>query len=452
MDKQFLVRWMNKFLWLADVLILICVFIFVNISAFGGAQFPNVSSLDDPIWRLLPALGLIVIFMIVSLFARGLLGEFWRTFYKNYWLIMFLLFSLISILWSVYFPATLYELSLLFFSSLAAAYFSIRYRISGSISLLTGVAAVCIFISYSFVFFTSGGIMQNPPFTGSWCGLFWHRNHTGSLMAFFSMIFLTRSLMEENLSGVVRLFFATLYLLAVWHVFGSRSAAGILIFITLNAGVAIFYYWVKRRDQLVSKHYYAFFTIAVIGFVVFVTNLEFFFGLLGRTAQMTGRTPLWNDLLLNFYSAKPWVGYGFGALWMQENFRLLMQSRHGWLYPVYFADNGFLDILLNLGVVGLVLFLGILVAAFRRSIRALRRNGSWEDILLFLILCYVVLANLAYSFLFEVDYFVWMIFLVFSFLVKAMENRLPEGGYIPDIPGKQDEQTPSIEPPQNNKA
>lgn len=429
--KQFYAQLINTFLWIGDALILVCVFLFVNLSAFLGEQFPDVALFDGQAWWVVKASGLVVILMLVNLFVRRDLKVFARAWLQNYWLVLFLFFSLASLLWTVYLPATLYEISLLFFSSFAAAYFAIRYRLSGSINHITGLAAFCVLTSLYIVFFTNGGIMQNEPFVGSWNGMFWHRNHTGSLMAFFSMIFLVRLLMDRGVSAINRLVFGMFYLLAAWHVFGSRSAAGILIYVLLNMGVAIIYFWLNWRDKLTPKHYYSFITVAATGIIVFITNLGFFFGLLGRTANMTGRTPLWRDLFLNFYLKKPLLGYGYGALWMQESFRLLMQSRHGWKYPVYFADNGFLDILLNLGGVGLGLFLAMFFTALARGARKVRMTGSWKYIFLLLVLLYVALGNLAYSFLLEVDYFVWMLLLIVVFLLRMTEAEAlqPNGGF-----------------------
>jgi O-antigen ligase len=172
-------------------------------------------------------------------------------------------------------------------------------------------------------------------------------------------------------------------------------------------------------------HYYAFIGLVVVGLILFSFNPGFFFGLVGRTSNLTGRIPLWQDLFSNFYMTKPWLGYGYGALWMQESFRVLMQTRHNWPYPVYFADNGFFDILLNLGVFGLGLFLAMYFKAVNGCIRAIIASPSWEYFFLFFLLLYATLGNLAYSFLLEVDQFVWMLLVLAVFLLnnRRMEDR-----------------------------
>jgi len=431
MENKLFARVVDSLLYMGDILILFFVFIFVNISAlnipgFMGNQFPDVALFGGDAWKIAPGCGLVVILMIAMLFIKGELKSFARAWLQNYLLIFFLLFSLVSLLWTVYLPATLYELMLLFFSTIAGSYLAIRYRLSGSVKLMTGIAAFCVLASLYLVFFTDYGVMQNKLFVGSWHGLFWHRNHTGSLMAFFNMIFLVRLLMDGELSVKGRRACGALYLLTALHVFGSRSATGILIYIFLNMASITLYIWTKWREKLTPKHYYSFVLIVAAGFTVFITNLGFFFGLLGRTANMTGRTPLWEDLFFNFYLKKPFLGYGYGALWMQESFRVLMQTRHGWFYPVYFADNGFFDILLNLGIVGLVLFMIMLLITIFRNVQKIRLTHSWRYIFTFLVLFYIIISNLTYSFLLEVDHFVWMWLIVVVFLLQMQEREVSQ--------------------------
>jgi exopolysaccharide production protein ExoQ len=418
MGKIFYNRLVDVLAWAGDAIVFFCGFVIVNISAFPGVQFPDVSSFDKDAWWILPASSVLIILMIVLLLAAGSLKDFGRMWLQTPWVLFFLAFAVLSIIWTVYLPATLYELNLLIFSTFLAAYIAIRRGVSGSINLLTGVAMFCIVASFYVVFFTQGGVMKNRPFIGSWNGMFWHRNHTGSLMAFFSMIFLVRVLMDKGASILIKWIYGCFYILSVVHVFGSKSAAGILIYFSLNLTSFVFYVWLRIREKLGIKHYTIFWILVFLGFAVFLINADFFFGLLGRNSTLTGRVPLWKDLFSNFYLTKPFFGYGYGALWMQESFRTLMQTRHGWTYQVYFADNGFFDILLNLGIAGLSLFLIAYLRAFYNSIRTMLISYSWQYIFLFTVLLYGILANIAYSFLLEVDQFVWMWILVVIFLLR----------------------------------
>ena len=137
---------------------------------------------------------------------------------------------------------------------------------------------------------------------------------------------------------------------------------------------------------------------------------------------MTGRVPLWQDLFQNFYLQAPVFGYGYGALWMQKSFRILMQIRHNWGNQVYFADNGFFDILLNTGLVGLLLFMFSYLSYGLRSFRQAIRIKSWLYFFPLLTFLYILIGNLTYSFLLEVDQFVWMIFIIMAFITTETKQ------------------------------
>jgi O-antigen ligase len=144
---------------------------------------------------------------------------------------------------------------------------------------------------------------------------------------------------------------------------------------------------------------------------------------------MTGRIPLWQDLLSNIWTQKPWLGYGYGALWMQESFRYLMMERQGWtLFPVFFADNGFLDILLNLGLAGFIPFAIMFVSRWFQSMYYAISSKQRSVFFLPLTFTYVFVGNLAYSFLLEVDQFVWTILIIAVFLTSQfrLPGRLPQ--------------------------
>jgi O-antigen ligase len=90
--------------------------------------------------------------------------------------------------------------------------------------------------------------------------------------------------------------------------------------------------------------------------------------LLGRESEspesLTGRIPLWNFLIANYTDVQPLLGYGFQGFWTPGHV-LRVSASQDWL--IMHGHSGYLDLLLDLGYVGLALMLAILVAAARRS-------------------------------------------------------------------------------------
>jgi O-antigen ligase len=85
---------------------------------------------------------------------------------------------------------------------------------------------------------------------------------------------------------------------------------------------------------------------------------------LGRDSTLTGRTALWNQL--GRMIVEPWLGAGFESFWLGERVEKLW--RIYWWHPRQ-AHNGYFEIFLNLGWVGLAM-LGMVIISGYRNINA----------------------------------------------------------------------------------
>ncbi|HSJ89480.1 MAG TPA: hypothetical protein VK909_19875 [Anaerolineales bacterium] len=220
-------------------------------------QFPEVDNYsDNEGWYLVTA-ALTLLLMWLLLREHHLLAGYIGIWKNNLPLILFLLYTLFTLLWTVYIPATLYKWMWLLFSSLAGAYIAVRYGRRGTLTVLTWAGAICTILSILVVaYFPFVGIMQNKVFFGSWTGIFWHRNHTGNIFAFFNMIFLLRFLLDQQATKIHRIVFVLLYLLSAAMVFGSHSATGVFVFLFLHLATGLAFIWLKLHERFQPWHYY----------------------------------------------------------------------------------------------------------------------------------------------------------------------------------------------------
>lgn len=408
---------------LVEISLLFAAFFLTNSSAFATiGQFPNFYEKSDPAWLVV---GLCILFGLLTLLVvRHKSNELKLLVLlkKHFPLYLYILFCLISLTWSVFPLASVYELVLLLFSTLMGLYIAIRYKQKPILEIILFFAFFSVVISYILILiFPSIGRLENPVFLGAWRGLFWHRNHLGSLMALFSSLFILNASMERDhfarfLLNIV------LFVLSAILVFGSRSATGILIFFVLIGVLLIAFLWQKNHDRFKLKHYITIGVCFIVILVFVLINLDFVFGLVNRDTTMTGRIPLWNDILSNHWLQKPIIGYGFGVFWNQESVRIMLQEQHNWRYPVWFGDNGFLDILLNTGIIGLTLFLTFYIISVIRSIKVFYFIPNQMTLYPLLIIIYIFFANISYSFLLEVDQFVWMLLIIAATLSLRMQE------------------------------
>jgi O-antigen ligase len=112
------------------------------------------------------------------------------------------------------------------------------------------------------------------------------------------------------------------------------------------------------------------------GAVFLFTALEPFFGfyaniihLLGRNLTLTGRTELWPAVLK--LQDNPILGMGFESFWLGKRLDMLWKQ-FPWR-PLQ-AHNGYIDVYLNLGAIGIALVIGQFVGTFQKIQRELVRR------------------------------------------------------------------------------
>jgi len=86
------------------------------------------------------------------------------------------------------------------------------------------------------------------------------------------------------------------------------------------------------------------------------------------------------------------------------------------------GDNGFLDVLLNTGILGLALFLLVYLQMWGRSLRYMSFKRNLLSLFVPLFMLYTLLANLNYSLFMETDVFVCLLIITLM-VIMAGETR-----------------------------
>jgi exopolysaccharide production protein ExoQ len=107
------------------------------------------------------------------------------------------------------------------------------------------------------------------------------------------------------------------------------------------------------------------------------------------TMTLTGRIPLW-EALLSEVGQHPWMGAGFAAFWSPENLYRIEQLVG---FSATSAHNGYMEELLNTGLVGLAILLTLFVHTMAVVLRKARRGDPFGW-LAFLFLIFYLLLNL----------------------------------------------------------
>ena len=92
---------------------------------------------------------------------------------------------------------------------------------------------------------------------------------------------------------------------------------------------------------------------------------------IGKDATLTGRVPLWKQLLDVIRANHPLIGYGYGHFWYDKEALDLIHvgfSKSSFMNQITTgAHNSLIEMWINTGLIGLLSYFAMLIAAFSRS-------------------------------------------------------------------------------------
>jgi hypothetical protein len=379
--------------------------------------YPDTSELLGPAWIQ------IVVWFGISIAILGLIRHRklvydWQMSWRRNWLVgVFVCYAMFSVIWSTNPMLTFYRSLDLLFATLAGAYIGIRYRPTGLMSILFWFGAVMFTLSIAIVYYAPPtGVMSWSPFFGAWRGVYWNRNHLATLAALVGGILVCRIVAGYKTRNNLIVFDGLIYAVAWVVLWYAKSATGFLLAIILHGCILAFLLWTKYSGKIDKRIYNLMRLLVVVTLIVALVNINFILGLFGRDITLTGRVGLWAFLVREVIPAHPWFGHGFGVLWASESFRVYVQQNIGWGDQPLIGDNGFLDITLHLGVLGLGLLLLILVKAVKSAWGQAISTRSIEGFVPLLILVYALIANIPFSLFAETEVFIWMLVVTVCFM------------------------------------
>jgi O-antigen ligase len=127
--------------------------------------------------------------------------------------------------------------------------------------------------------------------------------------------------------------------------------------------------------------------MVIISLVIFLGGTASVVHTLGRNSTLTGRTDIWAAVIP--MAPNPLLGAGFESFWLNPR----VTQRLGELMPglpLNEAHNGFIEVYLELGWVGVVLITWIMLDGYRRSVKAFRREPLLGGLLVAYILCAMI--------------------------------------------------------------
>jgi len=352
----------------------------------------------------------------------------------NMWVIAILVYSLISMLWSD-FPEVLFKRWVKLFGSIVMSLIVLTEPapVEAISTLLRRCLLIHIPLDIVLVkYFRNIGVGWDDMGIEMWTGLTKHKNVLGQVCMVGGLYFIWDSVKKL---GKRRCLVNIFYLAMIGYLMngpgGSRSITAILV---LFIGLLIFFglRFAPRDKDLLNR----FLIKGAIALIFVMASIQFGFSAFtgdrslvdvtlkasGKDTTLTGRTELWEDILV-YASRNPVQGVGYGSFWIGDQANNLWE-RHYWKPKQ--GHNGYIDVYVELGMIGLVLMGGLLVSVFVNVRDAITRDFEFGRFQMALFVM-VVIHNFAESSFLRGDNDVW-----FIFLLVAMNMGFPASEGVPE--------------------
>lgn len=327
----------------------------------------------------------IYIFLFISYFSVTVLwGQ--NIYYSIYMYIPFL-------------SATIFALSLALNYSLNER-FNIIYK---SLLYTMILSLICI------IFIPSIGLSSS--YGNYWRGVFDFKNKFGSFLVFM----VTFSLIKIFIRKEQILMNTIVCIIAIICSIFSKSSGSISLIIVVTCFIA--YLLIKRN--VINRNLKVLLTILLIAFAIITIMIVPYFivNIFDKDLTFTGRTLIWQTVIYYCYD-NIIFGYGFSHFRI-PNSSIQLQVSNILNQQLFSTHNGFLDILLSSGIVGLALFLSVLISILK-SFK--QYKGIEKESLKVIFLSLILINMIETRFFTNGSMFYWILLLLFFCNLKVVDK------------------------------
>jgi exopolysaccharide production protein ExoQ len=333
---------------------------------------------------------------------------------KNKWIIALVALAVISIFWSSIPNKTISRGIALVGTTLFGLYLASRYSMKQQLQLFGWMYWLAVVLSFIFIgALPKYGVMSGLH-EGKWRGIYNHKNTLGKIISPGIIVFLLLAI-GNNKKGWL---FWLGFLLSLFLLLRSTSTSSLLNTVIV-LGASLCYRVFRWRDDWMISGLISLVTVGGSFYLFLSTNSELFFAALGKETTLTGRGDMW-PYIFEMIWKNPLLGYGYGAFWSgPDTPSFYIWQVTGWKPPN--SHNGFLDILLHLGFLGLCLFIfEYLFMTLPKALNWVRFSRTSEGLWPILYMTYMLLANLGESTLMIQNDLFWVFYVSIAFSVQML--------------------------------
>lgn len=321
---------------------------------------------------------------------------------------------LMSVLWSDAPAVSVRRSVALMGTTMFGVYLAARFRIGELLQLLAWTFGIAAMLSLFFALALPRYGISFGIHEGAWRGVYGHKNILGRIMTLSAIVFFLRARSGQTFPWAS----VTGFILSAALVVLSASRTAWTIFLA-SVAFLLFDKVVRWHRSLASLF------LILMGALGAATlwvsfNVGTLLGVAGRDASLTGRTDLWDAVLVSI-SDRPILGYGYSGFWLGwDGASSVIWQQVGWSPP--HAHNGFLDLFLDLGVIGFSIFMLSYLVALVCALRYWRSNTNPLFLWPLMYLLFMFFYNVTESTILRQNNIFWLLYVATVLAVRQEQH------------------------------
>lgn len=341
--------------------------------------------------------GIYIIIYIISLIFLMIKKDFpikaLKIFIKNKLLFMLILLIIFSFSWSNNLGITLQKIIAFLGTLIFSIYFCIRYESKEHIEIIAYAILFIIIVSIGIAFIAPDyGISYEN--NGAWQGAFNQKNVLGKIMTLGALVFLFYFADKKSVLNKTIALIGLISSLILIYLSQSKTAMLVVLLLSFTIISAVF----LQKSDKTTKVLFAIIigALIIISCVIIIYLGEDLLKSLNKDTTLTGRTELWS-YSFNKIAERPLLGHGYASFWEKEKESPSYRAEYelGWDPP--HAHNGFIDLTLELGFIGLIIILIQLFGIVLKACSYAKINKEFSSLWPLAMVSFIIFYNLTES-------------------------------------------------------
>lgn len=396
------------------------IFTVISIIAFAGAILPsnNAEGQGSAEGNRFSVLVQLVVFPVLAFLVLVHGRRILNAIRSVPWIVVLCGLAAASAAWSYEPGFTLRRAVILMAFTLFGIYVGANFEWEEQIQLFGWALLYMVVVSYLIILIAPDYGISHDLHNGAWKGVFAHKNTLGRVIGFGTVLLI----FARPKIGPAILRYTFLGATAVLLIFSFSSTALVAVVGCLAAYPLV---WILRlRTRRTVPLWIVLLVPTLIVVVLIGMNYAAIASAFGKDPTLTGRTHLW-AAVSDAIKLRPWLGYGYSVFWAKpgpETLLVAQRADFGGM-PVH-AHDGYIDLALDLGIVGILVFGYGLLKVIWRAIVAVQDGVLYSDSWPLMFVVYFVLFNVTESNLLLSRAFLWIPFV--SIYVALLRSPVRE--------------------------